>query len=643
MKGVLFTILLLSPLLLYAQERQKNLSLDEVVVTANKFDQKASQTGKVVTIISQKDLKQQSGKTLSAILNEQPGITINGTSGVPGTNQTLYFRGADPKYTLIMIDGIPVSDVSYINSEFDLNLIPVSAIERIEIVRGGYSSLYGSGAAAGVINIITKKGGSTPFNVTAGMTGGSYNSFHEQLGFNGKTNNIDYNVQLQNMDSKGFSASLDTTGYQGYDDDGFHRKTVYGSLGVHFRHNWTLRPFIRYTNEKGDLDAAAYTDDKDYTYTSSFVQTGLNISHGFEGGDLNLKYSFNPITRHYLNDSLDGSGYEKDSYKSQVHTLDVFAHLEVSPYLSLLVGNYIGIEKTDQHTTSIISPYPPYRADLSPDSAESDMMSLYASVFLMSRSGFHLELSGRLNQHNRYGFHPVFSINPSWLIRDRLKIFANVSSSFTSPSLYQLYSSFGNKLLKPETGMSYEGGAESLLADEKIKVRLTGFDRHQKKIIAFQSSHYVNYDRQHAYGGEAEFHYSVTERLRLKAWYAFVRGNITVQDAGTKQDSTYNNLFKRPKHAAGLSLGYQITPALYASIDSKYSGKRMDLVYIGFESEERTLDPYVLVNFYAEYTFKKKIKLFASLYNLTDSHFVETSGFSTKRFNLEAGLQWSLY
>lgn len=634
MKAVLLATLFFIPALLYAQEKNQKLSLDEVVITANKFGQKASQTGKVVNVISHEALQHQSGKTLGAILNEQAGITINGSSGSPGTNQTIYLRGADPKYTLIMIDGVPVSDISYINNEFDLNLIPLNSVQRIEIMRGGYASIYGSGASAGVINIITKKGGDNPFNVTAGLSGGSYNTFHEQVGFNGSNKNIDYNIQLQNMDSKGFSSALDSLGDKHYDNDGFHRKSIYANAGIHLKNQWTLRPFINFSEEKGDMDGGAFIDDRDYTYTSSSFQTGLDIKHTFIHGDLNLKYSFNPMVRHYLNDSLDGSYYEKDRYKSNVHNADIFAHLIVNPYLSLLLGNHIRLERTDQHTNYI---------NLSSDSAKADIMSLYGALFLKSNNGFHLELGGRLHQHSVYGFHPVFSLNPSWLINDHVKIFGNVASSFISPSLYQLYSSYGNKNLKPETGISYEGGFESLFAHEKIKTRLTLFDRYMKKVIAFQSNHYVNYDHQHAYGGEAELKYAITKQFNIRAWYAFVKGDITVKNNQTKMDSTYNNLFKRPESSAGISLGYQISPSLYISMDGKYTGKRKDLVFIGYNSEERKLEPYILLNFYAQYELKGKYKLFAGLHNITNSQFVETSGFTTKGFNFEAGLQWSLH
>jgi len=639
-KSLLLAGIIIFPAILRAQ--QNKLSLDEVVVTANKFDQKASQTGKVVTVISQDELARSSGKTLGMLLNEQAGMTINGSSESPGTNQTVYLRGSDPKYTLIMIDGIPVNDVSYNDYKFDLNLIPLAAIERIEIMRGGYASLYGSGATAGVINIITKKGGEKPFNATAGFSGGSYGTFREQAGFNGHTKHMDYNVQLQNLDSKGFSSALDSTGHQGFDKDGFHRQSVYANFGIHPNDQWTIRPFVNFAHEKGDMDADAFTDDKDYYYTSTFFQTGLNTRYTFTRGDINIKYSFNPIQRRYLNDSSDGSGYEKDKYQSFVHTADIFGHLIINPHVSLLLGNYIRLEKTAQ-TLNSINPYYTGKSELSADSAQADIMSIYGSLFIKTNNGFHMELGGRLNQHKIYGFHPVFSINPSWLIRNRVKLFANVASSFNSPSLYQLYSIYGNRHLDPETGISYEGGIETLIAHDKLKLRGTAFDRNMKNIIGFYDNHYVNYNRQKEYGGEVELSYMINDQLRVKGYYAYVNGQVTVKNDRTKMDSTYNNLFKRPENSGGLSVGYQVTPSLYIDVDGKYTGACKDLTFINSPNEIRDLKSYILLNVYAQYTLRKKYKVFLGIYNATNSHFIETTGFATKGFNFDAGLQWSLF
>src|ERR1700740_2058597 len=128
---------------------------DPLIVPANKYPQKQSTTGKVVTVITKDQLEQSKGKSVAQVLNEQVGITVNGAYENPGSVQTVFMRGASSGRTLILLDGIPVSDPSMINSEFDLNLFSLDNIERIEVCKSAQSTMYGSDAVTGVINIIT--------------------------------------------------------------------------------------------------------------------------------------------------------------------------------------------------------------------------------------------------------------------------------------------------------------------------------------------------------------------------------------------------------------------------------------------------------------------------------------------------------
>lgn len=143
--------------------------LNPVIVTANKFEQKQQETGKVLTVITQEQLRRNSGRQLSEVLNEQTGIFINGANNNLGANQSISLRGASSANTLILVDGVPVNDASGITSEFDISYININQVERIEILKGAQSTLYGSDAVAGVINIITKKKGVNPIGGYASL------------------------------------------------------------------------------------------------------------------------------------------------------------------------------------------------------------------------------------------------------------------------------------------------------------------------------------------------------------------------------------------------------------------------------------------------------------------------------------------
>src|SRR5882724_4640364 len=170
----------------------KTRTLSEVVITATKFSKSVSETGKVLTIIDEEQIKRSVGKDLGQLLNEQAGMTVNGANSNPGKDKSVYLRGAANKYTLVLLDGVPLNDPSGIDGgAYDLRMIPLNQIERIEILKGSQSTLYGSDAIAGVINIITKKSGKKKIGLNAGASYGTYNSFSGNAGINGHNNIFD--------------------------------------------------------------------------------------------------------------------------------------------------------------------------------------------------------------------------------------------------------------------------------------------------------------------------------------------------------------------------------------------------------------------------------------------------------------------
>ena len=156
-KKILFACMLLVACRTRAQSVSTENELSEIVVTANRFPQKQINTGKILTVITRKEIEGSPASNVGELLNRQTGITVIGANNSPGSNPDVYMRGAGTGNALILMDGVPINDASTIRATFDLNFIPLGEIERIEILKGGQSTLYGSDAVAGVINIITKK------------------------------------------------------------------------------------------------------------------------------------------------------------------------------------------------------------------------------------------------------------------------------------------------------------------------------------------------------------------------------------------------------------------------------------------------------------------------------------------------------
>src|SRR3954452_18664992 len=194
MKKILYALaaLVVSQNIFAQKDSLQTNQLNEVVVTATKYPKKSSETGKVLTVITREQLDRSAGKDLAQLLNEQAGVSVNGSNSNPAKDKSIYLRGASPQYTLITIDGVPVYDASGVNSNFDFRQIPIDIIDRIEILKGSQSTLYGSDAIAGVINIITKKNGVKPFSFAGAAHYGSFNTWKANAGFTGTYHKLNY-------------------------------------------------------------------------------------------------------------------------------------------------------------------------------------------------------------------------------------------------------------------------------------------------------------------------------------------------------------------------------------------------------------------------------------------------------------------
>ncbi|HLZ87922.1 MAG TPA: TonB-dependent receptor plug domain-containing protein, partial [Puia sp.] len=277
--------------------------LDQVVVTATKYPVKQSLTGKVLDIITREQLEKSAGKQLTEVLNTQAGVVVAGAQNNLGSQQSIYLQGADAGKTLILIDGIPAYDPSGTNTAFDLNLINTDQVERVEILKGSQSTLYGSDAVAGVINIITRKGAGKALTASGTAAGGSYGTFKGSAGIDGKIGNTGYNVQYTYLRSDGVSSAYDTTGKGHFDHDGFNENIVLANLTQKVSDHFGLRGNFQYSYYTAGLDAGTYTDDKAYTSWDKNTRAGIGGDYTIGAAALHFNYNYNTVTRHYLDDS----------------------------------------------------------------------------------------------------------------------------------------------------------------------------------------------------------------------------------------------------------------------------------------------------------------------------------------------------
>lgn len=627
---------------LTAQQDSTGKLLDEVIMTANKLPQKQSTTGKVVTVITREQIERSSGKSVAQLLNEQAGLVVNGALNNAGSVQSVYMRGSLSGRTLILVDGIPVYDPSLINNEFDLNLLSLNSIERIEICCGAQSTLYGSDAIAGVINIITTPGSiSKPFNVRATIGAGNKSTFRGNLQWYGKADKLTYNARYARLSTKGFSAANDNTGTGNFDNDHYNSDIINAALQYQISNSFSARTFFQYSRFNSDIDASAFTDEKDWINKSRNTIAGAAFHFQKNSVILHGTYQYSEITRHSINDSIDQPGftiYSKDDYFAKSQFVEAYANIDLGSGFSILQGADYRFSMMNNQFLSISSfgPYSPTPIDSSQSQA-----SIFGSLYYHTPDEkLNVELGGRLNVHSRYGSNGTYTFNPSYSINKNFRIFGNISTGFKAPSVYQLYSSYGDPALKPERSANYELGLQQ--RHQKIQSRIVYFHRISNDGIDFDyiNYKYFNFNKQTVNGIELVSSIQPVQNLSITFNYTYLDPEELSQSRKTFSDTSYNYLLKRAKHNFNLQAGYAFPSGLYISTAAKYVSKRFDTG--GYMANDEELDSYLILSAYVEYKFKKIVKLFADFQNITNKKFFDVRGYNSIPFMINGGITFSL-
>jgi vitamin B12 transporter len=628
-------VLISSPL--YAQ-KDSTKNLDEVVVTATKTPVKQSQTGKVVTVIGKEQIERSAGKTVAQLLNEQAGITINGAYNAAGSVQTVFMRGASSGRTLILLDGIPVSDPSMINSEFDLNLFSINDVERIEICKGAQSTLYGSDAVAGVINIITVKSDvKKQLNVKATLGFGNKNTVRGNLQLFGKAGNLTYTARYAKLRTNGFSSAYDSSGNKDFDKDGYSGDAASAAVQYQVIPSLQVKTFLQYSQYRADIDAGVFADENDYFIKNSNLSSGFGVN--FKKGIVNIsgKYQFGQLKRKYLNDSLDHPGftlYEDNKYSGRTQYAEVFGNITATKWLTVLAGGDYRWATMHQKyfSLSAFGPYDPPAFDSS-----LHQTSFYASLFFSAlNKKLNVEMGGRTNNHSRYGSNTTFSFNPSYAITKNWRVFGSIASGFKAPSIYQLSVTAS---LQPERSVNYEFGVQQ--SHEKISSRVVYFHRDIKNGLDYDyvNYQYFNFVKQKVDGIEFELAVKPVKNLNITGNYTLITGEEQTQSRKSTNDTTYNHFLRRPKQNINLNINYQFTTGLSAGISAKSVSSRYDVG--GYKKEDVLLDNYFLLGAHAEYKLKSHLKFFADAQNITNKKFFDLRGYNSIPFMITGGITFN--
>jgi vitamin B12 transporter len=606
-----------------SQDSLKTTTLKEVVVTGTKFDVPIEKSGKTIFKISRESIERNAGKSLADLLNEVPGIQSDGNFSTPGSNISYYLRGGRNKNTLILIDGVPLNDPSAINAEYDLRYIPVSQIESVEVLKGGLSTLYGTGAAAGVINIKLKSPEKGKISGDVEASAGSFGTYSENASLRGGGKKLSFLVMGNNTSSKGFSSAQDNDPAVVFDKDGFNRQNAMLKLDYRMTPRFSIGGQTAYEKFKADFDAYEFTDAAN-SQTYDQIRIGVTPKLNFEKGSLEGKFFFNSNQRDF-----------KSSYPSTLNGKNTQAEIIHRHSFSEKIQTVAGVNL--QHMA--------FDQKSEFDNAKGDttnftMIDPYASIFVDLPQGLNIHAGLRLNTHSVYGSQLVYNLNPSFLFNKdgkvRYKVIASVATSYITPSLYQLYSAYGNTELNPEKSINYESGF-SIITDA-LTFNAVWFERQETDPIDFvsifdASGKYLRGEYQNlvserkVYGLEFNVDYKLNDKFSLAA-------NYTSTDTDKPK-----SFYKIPKTKYGMSLN--ATPFANALVTVKYNftGDRTTFDFSKFSEVE--LKHYSLVDVFASYgLMRNALTVYGGVNNLLDEKFIAQYGYTTRGRNFSAGIRY---
>ena len=619
-------------------QKEKVETLNEVVVTATKFNLKKENTGKVIHKITQKELEQNAGKSVIEILNTIAGIDVRGVNSNASEPRGINIRGGRSRQVLVLIDGVPVTDQSAINQEFDLRLLAVSQIESIEILKGASSTLYGSGAATAVINIILKKATkdkiagsfetSVGTNNTANVKGSGLSDKNQNVTVNGTLGKVNFLGSFSLTGVDGMSAAKSDSNAE-FATDSFYSKNGLLKVGYAFNDKLSIETFLNYDEFEYDFDGGAFSDSDVNTGNQEQFRVGVKPKFNYKNGQVYLLASANVVER------------DLKQYNSWAGTLDSYEFVGRSVNLDL-VNKYDFQESNIQlitgvnyqiHSNNTVTPF----AVIEKGTANFNTLDPYASVVYISDYGLSVNVGGRLNVHNVYGNHFVYDGNLAYAALKSedvsVKLLTSYSTAFIAPSLYQLYDGFsGNLDLNPESNKTFEAGFDATYQDW-LQLDAVYFSRQEEDAIIYSNTtfKYAN-GSSNANGFEVNTKVIPTSFLAVNASYTYVNKD-KLED--------FNDYIPANKFVAGLditALDNAFFNFTYRNVGERTYFDRYGS--FGNFGADVILPSYQVLDFAANYKLlDETVTFFGAVTNLLNEDYDDILGYSTRGRNFKVGVR----
>jgi vitamin B12 transporter len=593
-----------------AEEGGDAYDLGTVVFSANRTPTEEASVGSSVTVVSRKDIDKSGKATVSELLADIPGLGFS-TTGPTGSSTTVEMRGLGARYVLVRIDGIDVSDPTQPQAAPALEHLMLGEIERIEVLRGSQSALYGGTAVAGVIDITTRTAAEKGVHHSATVGGGTFGTISGRYGVSASTDTVDVSAAIERYHTAGFSSADAANGNT--EKDGYDNLT--GSANWSYRPSEHLRLFAaaRYSRHDSNYDDFVFDmltgvgQPADETGPGRFHTIGKEIG-GRVGADFDLfdgRLKNTLAVQHFhldrdVYDSLPGH-YEAD--RSRVEYLGNIA-------LTDAVGLSFGLDYTDEDVSTSSG------IDKGAGTAGAFVQGSWKPVDAVT-----LTAGLRDDHHSVWGDHPTGRLTAAWEATASTKLHASFGTGFRPPSLYELYAPFyGNPDLKPEESKSFDVGIDQHVLDDRGLVAFTFFNIDTDDLITSDPStwRYVQIGgTSKSRGVELTGRLKVNDRLTLDAGYTYT-------DA---EDSAGARLQRVPRHKVTAGATVKVDERTAVNLRGTWVGDSIDTDYA--VGARRQLPDYLLIDAGLTWDWTDNVSLSLTGRNLLDQDYETVWGYGT--------------
>ena len=563
-------------------DKSNAIILDQISISASKVPTELKKTGSSVTIITKDDIENSNEIFLIDYLNNIAGISVD-QNGPPGMLSRITIRGSSAQYAKVLFDGIDITNTSAPQATPYLAKFLLNNIERIEVLKGNQSSLYGSQAVGGVINLTSKKPNKDGLSNSFSAEYGSYSTSNLNYTINNRTENNDLSINFERFETDGFSATDKTS-----EDDGYQNSNINFYTTQYINENFSIDFGGFNLVEKGEFDAFGPSDSSEYLFKekANGIKLGGNLISNFNHS---LDYSYyNSDRDNYGPNSWDnykGKGKRKSYlYKASRKITDNY--------------NFVGgIDLTKDE------------AVISSSNKSSDLTGLFVENIFDVNNNLTVTLGARQDSHSKFGDHTVY--RSTFAFRNNGTTYrGSYGTGYRAPSLYELFAAiYGNENLKPETSQNIDIGFSTNIMATKMRLSGSIFNNTIKDRIAFSGGGYNQVTtKEERQGLEIDIDHEISDRYNSKFSFA----NIT--------DSDGDHVRKIPKNKLTYTLNSKITDKLKNTSTLTYVTELKDTVM---------LPDYSLINTKFIYNLNNDYSMSFRIDNLLDEQYQLVNKYAT--------------